>query len=181
MQDIPAGGVDWVLALPTIVANLHDYFVATAAKLEKAHTEVKRLPWVPWKVTLLHTLVLLAQAVHDICELHHASVQPQEPRQSEAVLGPYTYAYLCNLPQVQKAKSAYLAQLRARGITVDPFERAHRQEQQLLAVQQQRAAATAAAGFASGQASVPALQAAAAPGALALPAPAAASPQAGEM
>lgn len=123
MQDVPSGSVDWVLALPTIVSNMHDYFVATAAKLEKTHTEV------------------------------------------------------------QKAKSAYLARLRARGITTDPFERAHRQEQQLLAAQQQRLTATAAAGFGSGQAALQALPGAAgagaAPGTLALPAPAA-SPQGGQ-
>eukprot|EP00878_Enallax_costatus_P007842 GHUV01008207.1.p1 GENE.GHUV01008207.1~~GHUV01008207.1.p1 ORF type:complete len:420 (+),score=172.21 GHUV01008207.1:205-1464(+) len=119
-QDLPAGSVDWVLALPTILANMHDYFVATAAKLEKTHGEV------------------------------------------------------------HKAKSAYLARLRARGITVDPFERAHRQEQQLQAAQQQRAAATAATGF--GQAAVPALPTAGAGGAAVgtLPLPAsAASPPAG--
>lgn len=83
--------------------------------------------------------------------------------------------------QVQKAKSAYLARLRAMGITTDPFERAHRQEQLMLAAQQQRnpsgppmlgsapAATTASAGGGI-----------AAPGTLALPAPAAASPQAGK-
>lgn len=84
--------------------------------------------------------------------------------------------------QVHRSKSVYLARLRAQGITADPFERAHRQEQQLLAVQQQRSATPAAAGFGAGQASLLAVSApgAATAGTLALPAPAGASPQAGE-
>lgn len=56
MQDLPAGGIDWVLALPTIVANMHDYFVATAAKLEKTHREVR----------------MIASYLVGLCVLHHA-------------------------------------------------------------------------------------------------------------
>jgi hypothetical protein len=33
--------VDWRYVLPTIVSNMHDYFIAVAAKLERAHTEVR--------------------------------------------------------------------------------------------------------------------------------------------
>lgn len=33
--------VDWRTVLPTIVSNMHDYFIAVAAKLERAHTEVR--------------------------------------------------------------------------------------------------------------------------------------------
>lgn len=81
--------------------------------------------------------------------------------------------------QVQKAKTAYLARLRARGIAVDPFERAHRQEQQHLQQQQQQRSATAAGQ--SGQAALTALPppgsaAGAAAGAIV---PAGASPQTG--
>jgi hypothetical protein len=86
---------------------------------------------------------------------------------------------------VQRAKAAYLARLRARGITVDPFERAHRQEQQLQLQQQQRTAAALGQG---GQAQLPALQAqgaaaaAAAGGVTGAIVPAAAgSPAAGEV
>eukprot|EP00775_Hariotina_reticulata_P005462 gene5462-5696_t len=40
LGDLSTGSIDWVTALPTIVANLHDYFVAVAAKLERLHSEV---------------------------------------------------------------------------------------------------------------------------------------------
>jgi hypothetical protein len=40
LGEISTGSVDWVTALPTIVANLHDYFVSVAAKLERLHFEV---------------------------------------------------------------------------------------------------------------------------------------------
>jgi hypothetical protein len=40
LQETPAGDVNWVTALPTVVSNMHDYFVATAAKLERTHAEV---------------------------------------------------------------------------------------------------------------------------------------------
>jgi hypothetical protein len=86
------------------------------------------------------------------------------------------------LLQVQRAKAAYLARLRARGITVDPFERAHRQEQQLQLQQQQQrtAAALGQAGQAQLQA-LPAPAAAAAAGVTGALVPAAAgSPAAGE-
>ncbi|KAF6261267.1 hypothetical protein COO60DRAFT_1699951 [Scenedesmus sp. NREL 46B-D3] len=83
LQETAAGDVNLVTALPTVISNMHDYFVATAAKLERTHAEV------------------------------------------------------------QKGKAAYLARLRARGITVDPFERAHRQEQQLQQQQQQQRTAAA--------------------------------------
>ena len=43
LQETPAGDVNWVMALPTVVSNMHDYFVATAAKLERTHTEVRLL------------------------------------------------------------------------------------------------------------------------------------------
>lgn len=33
--------VDWRTVLPTIVSNMHDYFISVAAKLEKAHAEVR--------------------------------------------------------------------------------------------------------------------------------------------
>lgn len=33
--------VDWRTVLPTIVSNMHDYFIAVAAKLEKTHSEVR--------------------------------------------------------------------------------------------------------------------------------------------
>jgi hypothetical protein len=33
--------VDWRTVLPTIVSNMHDYFIAVAAKLERTHTEVR--------------------------------------------------------------------------------------------------------------------------------------------
>jgi hypothetical protein len=32
--------VDWRTVLPTIVSNMHDYFISVAAKLEKTHSEV---------------------------------------------------------------------------------------------------------------------------------------------
>jgi hypothetical protein len=35
------GGVDVTEALPTVVANLHDYFTHVAAKLERVHNEVR--------------------------------------------------------------------------------------------------------------------------------------------
>lgn len=41
MQD--PSQVDWRTVLPTIVSNMHDYFIAVAAKLEKTHSEVERL------------------------------------------------------------------------------------------------------------------------------------------
>uniref|UniRef100_A0A383WBX5 Nucleoporin Nup54 alpha-helical domain-containing protein n=1 Tax=Tetradesmus obliquus TaxID=3088 RepID=A0A383WBX5_TETOB len=120
LQETPAGDVNWVMALPTVVSNMHDYFVATAAKLERTHTEV------------------------------------------------------------QKAKAAYLARLRARGITVDPFERAHRQEQQLQLQQQQRTAAALGQGGHGQLAALPAPAAAAAGGVTGAIVPAAAgSPAAG--
>lgn len=34
-------GVDVSMALPTVVANLHDYFTHVAAKLERIHGEVR--------------------------------------------------------------------------------------------------------------------------------------------
>ncbi len=36
-----AGGVDAARALPTVVGNMHDYFTHVAAKLERAHGEVR--------------------------------------------------------------------------------------------------------------------------------------------
>jgi hypothetical protein len=36
-----AGGVDVAMALPTVVANMHDYFTHVAAKLERVHNEVR--------------------------------------------------------------------------------------------------------------------------------------------
>jgi hypothetical protein len=35
-----AAGLDATTALPTVVANLHDYFTHAAAKLERVHCEV---------------------------------------------------------------------------------------------------------------------------------------------
>ena len=34
--------VDWRVVLPTIVSNMHDFFISVAAKLERTHTEVMR-------------------------------------------------------------------------------------------------------------------------------------------
>lgn len=43
LQDGPPGAApDLLTALPTVVSNLHDYFVAVAAKLERTHAEVER-------------------------------------------------------------------------------------------------------------------------------------------
>jgi hypothetical protein len=85
------------------------------------------------------------------------------------------------MSQVQKAKAAYLARMRARGITVDPFERVHRQEQQLQLQQQQRTAAALGQGGQAQLAALPAPLAAAAGGVTGAIVPAAAnSPAAGK-
>lgn len=42
LQETAAGDVNLVTALPTVISNMHDYFVATAAKLERTHAEVRR-------------------------------------------------------------------------------------------------------------------------------------------
>lgn len=41
MQD--PSQVDWRTVLPTVISNMHDYFISVAAKLERTHSEVTRL------------------------------------------------------------------------------------------------------------------------------------------
>lgn len=54
LQETPAGAMNYVTALPTIVANMHDYFVAVAAKLERTHAEVTHPSY--W-LGLVHTRI----------------------------------------------------------------------------------------------------------------------------
>lgn len=61
MQD--PSQVDWRTVLPTIVSNMHDYFIAVAAKLEKTHSEVRH--------TCSHTASHVC--IRAIANLHAAS------------------------------------------------------------------------------------------------------------
>ncbi|KAI8467070.1 MAG: hypothetical protein J3K34DRAFT_482706 [Monoraphidium minutum] len=54
---VGAGGLDASLALPTVVANMHDYFTHTAAKLERVHNELQA-------AKAAHRAALKQQGVH---------------------------------------------------------------------------------------------------------------------
>eukprot|EP00879_Flechtneria_rotunda_P025495 GHRR01027094.1.p1 GENE.GHRR01027094.1~~GHRR01027094.1.p1 ORF type:complete len:263 (+),score=95.11 GHRR01027094.1:893-1681(+) len=82
LQDTQDGNINWMTALPTIVANMHDFFVAVAAKLERSHTEVHGA-----KAAYLARLRARGILVDPFERIHrqHQQLQQPQPAQRPAV------------------------------------------------------------------------------------------------
>ena len=131
-------GVDAARALPTVVGNLHGYFTHVAAKLERAHGEVREGVggWgarsAPGGGAGGRAAALRAR--RGMCARASRGVGEESRRPAMCDLTslsspPHTAPHCLPFPplaaQLQAAKDALRAALRQQGVYRDPFERAH--------------------------------------------------------